>query len=185
MSTENNTTNNSTKETVEEEKALNPELMELKKQLFKGFDALINQKLEPLKKDIQELRNDGKLELNELNVETLSRRIMQNDAKHKKLESRISIIEDQLLERNLIFQGLLETEFDDNDDAKVKVIKAMSNTMTGADEDERKTQAGDTSIECVEHLGKYNPLRARPVKVKFGIKGDADHVLKNRKKLPE
>ena len=36
--------------------------------------------------------------------------------------------------------------------------KAMSNTMNGEDEDEKKTKAGDTSIENVEHLGKYNPL---------------------------
>ena len=61
----------------------------------------------------------------------------------------------------------------------------MSNTMNGEDEDEKKTKAGDTSIESVERLGKYNPLQARLVKMKFGNKGDADHILKNRKKLPK
>ena len=54
-------------------------------------------------------------------METLSLKLKQNDAKHKKLEDRLNLIEDQLLERNLIFQGLPETEFDDNDDAKVKI----------------------------------------------------------------
>ena len=111
MSSENNNSTSNTKDNVTEDKPLNQELMELKRQLFRGFDALIDQKLEPLKKDIQELKNDRKLELNELNVETLSRRIKQSDAKHKKLESWISLIEDQLLEWNLIFQGLPETEF--------------------------------------------------------------------------
>ena len=104
MSSENNNSNNSTGDNETEDRPLNPELMELKRQLFRGFDALINQKLEPLKKDIQELKNDRKLELNELNVETLLRRIKQSDAKYKKLESQISLIEDQLLEQNLIFQ---------------------------------------------------------------------------------
>ena len=117
-------------------------------------------------------------------METLSRRIKQSDAKHKNLENRISLIEDQLLEWNLIFQGLPETEFDDNNDAKIKVIKAMSMTMTEEDEDEKKTNAAETSIESVEHLGKYNPLRARPVKVKFGNKGDTDHVLKTGRNYP-
>ena len=41
---------------------LNLELMELKRQLFEGFDTLIDQKLSPLKKDILELKNDRKLE---------------------------------------------------------------------------------------------------------------------------
>ena len=185
MSSENNNSNNSTGDNETEGRQLNLELMELKRQFFRGFDALIDQKLEPLKKDIQELKNDRKLELNELNVETLLRRIKQSDAKYKKLESQISLIEDQLLEQNLIFQGLPETEFEDNDNAKIKVIKAMSNTMNGEDEEEKKTKAGDTSIKSVERLGKYNLLRARPVKVKFGNKVDADHILKNRKKLPK
>ena len=86
---------------------LNPELMELKRQLFEGFDTLIDQKLSPLKKDIQELKNDRKLECSELNLETLTRKIKQNDAKHKKLENRLSQIEDQLLEKNIIFQDSL------------------------------------------------------------------------------
>ena len=164
---------------------LNPELMELKRQLFEGFDTVIDQKLSPLKKDIQELKNDRKLECSELNVETLTRKIKQNDAKHKKLENRLNQIEDQLLEKNIIFQGFPETEFEDSDDAKRKVIRAMSLTMPGADEEEKKANASKTSIECVERLGKYNPLRAHPVKVRFGNKTDVDHVLKQRKKLPK
>ena len=67
-------------------KSLNPELMELKRQLFEGFDALIDQKLSPLKKDIQALKSERKLDGHELNVETLTRKIKQSDAKHKKLE---------------------------------------------------------------------------------------------------
>ena len=105
--------------------------------------------------------------------------------KHKKLEDRLNQIEDQLLEGNLIFQGLPETEFDDNDDAQVKIIKAMSMTMQGETEEVKKTKAGQTSIEQVERIGKYNPLRARPIKVKFGNKSDAANVLKNKKKLPK
>ena len=61
----------------------------------------------------------------------------------------------------------------------------MSLTMPGEDEEEKKANASKTSIECVERFGKYNPLRARPVKVRFGNKTDADYVLKQRKKLPK
>ena len=51
-------------------------------------------------------------------------------------------------------------------------------------EDKTKS-AGDTSIEPVERMGKYNPLRTRPVKVKFSDKRDVNNLFKNRKKLPK
>ena len=141
-----------------ENSTLNPELTELKRQLFAGSEQLIEQSIEPLKKDIQELKSEKNLGRETLNVETLSLKLKQNDAKHKKLEDRLNLIEDQLLEGNLIYHHLLETEFDDNDDAKVKIIKAMSLTMQGDTEEIKKTKAAQTSIEQVEHIGKYNPL---------------------------
>ena len=57
--------------------------------------------------------------------------------------------------------------------------------MPGVDEEEKKSNASKTLIECVERLWKYNPLRARPVKVSFSNKSDADYVLKQREKLPK
>ena len=159
---------------------LNPELRELKRQLFEGFEQMI----EPLKRDIKDLKTDRDNRNAALNVEALSRKLKNNDEKHRKLESRLSQIEDQLLERKLIFQGIVETEFKDRSDIKVQVIKAIAPTMDREDEDEQKKNAGNSSIETVEQLGKYNPQRIRPVKVKFGNKSDVDHLLKNKKKLP-
>ena len=118
-------------------------------------------------------------------METLARKVKNNDEKHRKLEMRLSQIEDQLLEKNLIFQGLLETEFEDRNDIKVQVIKAIATTMDGEDEEEQKQNAAKTSIETVERVGKYNPLWTHPVKVKFGNKSDVDHLLRNKKKLPK
>ena len=101
------------------------------------------------------------------------------------MESRLSQIEDQLLERNLIFQGIVETEFEDRSDIKIQVIKAIAPTMEGEDEEDQKKNVGNSSIETVERFGKYNPQRVRPVKVKFGNKSDVDHLLRNKKKLPK
>ena len=39
--------------------------------------------------------------------------------------------------------------------------------MEGDDFEAKKTLAGQTSIDSVERVGKFNPLRTRPVKVKF------------------
>ena len=108
---------------------LNPEFQELKRQLFAGFEEMI----EPLKKDIQDLKSEREATSEILNVETVARKFEKSDEKHKQLEERLSLIEDQLLERNLLFHGINESEFDDKDDVKVQVIKAIAKTMPGKD----------------------------------------------------
>ena len=140
--------------------------------------------IEPLKKDIQDLKNERADNSEILNVETVTRKFERSDEKHMRLEERLSLIEDQLLEKNLIFQGIFESEYEDKDDIKVQVIKAIAKTMPGADEEEKKKNAGKTSIEYVERIGRYNPLRARAVKVKFTDKADVDSLLKNKRSLP-
>ena len=165
----------------EEHGNLRPELIELKRQLFAGFEQLI----EPIKKDIQALKSERKSEAETLRVETVNRKFLRSEAKQRKIENRLSIIEDQLLEKNLMFQGRHETEYEDKNDIIGKVIRAISSTMPGDDVDEQRTNAGCTSIDQVERVGRYNPLRPRPVKVKFTDKSDVDHLLKHKKNLPE
>ena len=107
------------------------------------------------------------------------------EEKHRKLQDRISFLEDQLLKKNVIFQGILESEYEDTKDIKTGIVKAIANTMHGETEEDKTKSTGDTSIESVERMGKYNPLRTRPVKVKFSDKQDVDNLFKNRKKLPK
>ena len=40
------------------------------------------------------------------------------EEKHRKLQDRISFLEDQLVEKNVIFQGILESEYEDTKDIK-------------------------------------------------------------------
>ena len=102
---------------------------------------MIQKEIEPLKQDINEIKEDQKLvapisALN--NYETVARKFNQTDEKHRKLQDRISFLEDQLLEKNVIFQGILETEIEDNKDIKTGIIKAIASTMTGETEEEQK-----------------------------------------------
>ena len=156
---ENNTEVN-TKNGGEVPVKLNPELEMLKKQLFAGFESMI----EPLKKDIKQLQEDQKSDKSVLNVETVNRKVQRNEMKQKKIEDRLSMIEDQLLEKNLIFQGIYETEFEDITDIKGYVIRAISNTMPGDDLDEKRTNAKCTSIDQIERIGRYNPQRQQTCK---------------------
>ena len=163
---------------------LNPELTELKRQIFTGFESM----LAPIKQEIQELKNDQKTLFdseNFMNKKIIERKFIQSDEKQKRLETRIGLLEDQLLEKNVIFQGIHEEEYEDRKDIKTQIVKAIATMMEGADFNEKKTLAGKTSIDTVERLGKYNPLRTRPVKVRFLEKKDVDHLFRNRKKLPK
>ena len=54
--------------TVEDHGNLRPELIELKRQLFAGFEQLI----EPIKKDIKALKSERNLEAKTLHVETVN-----------------------------------------------------------------------------------------------------------------
>ena len=161
---------------------------ELEKRLLAGFASMIQREIEPLKQDIKEIKEEQRLNTSNTNwnnSEVISRKFNQTDEKHRKLQNRISFLEDQLLEKNVIFQGILETEYEDAKDIKTGIVRAIANTMEGETEEEQRTNASQTSIESVERLGKYNPMRARPVKVKFGEKRDVDNLFKNRKKLPK
>ena len=81
--------------TSEDHVNLQPELQELKRQLFAGFEQLI----EPLKKDMRELKSERREQIAALSVETVNRKFQRSEAKKKKIEDRLSMIEDQLLEK--------------------------------------------------------------------------------------
>ena len=107
----------------------------MEKHLFAGFEKLIT----PLKNDIEQLKNASTC----LNCEStynsdIGKKLQRNDEKHKKLESRLSLIEDRLLEKNLIFQGIYETEYEDNSDIKKHVIRVMAPIMEGDDDEEKR-----------------------------------------------
>ena len=149
---------------------------------------MIQKEIGPLKSDIKEIKEEQRFTIpsNSLgSSEAITRKFNQADEKHRKLQDRISLLEDQLLEKNVIFQGILESEYEDFKDIKTGVVKAIANTMHEESEEAKTKSAGDTSIESVERMGKYNPLRIRPVKVKFSDKKDVDNLFKNRKKLPK
>ena len=165
------------------QRELNPDHEELKRQIFAG----IKQMLDPIKEDIEQIKLDQrglKEETNSCTGRQLQKQILKNEEKQKKLENRISAIEDQLLEKNVIFQGL-EEEFDDIQDTKSKIISAIANVSTGNTPEERKEAAKKTPIDSIERLGRFNPNRGRPVKVKFTNMSDVVNLFKNRKSLPE
>ena len=125
----------------------NADLLALEKRLFVGFAQLID----PLKKDIEDLKknNNGCVNCDDSTSVKIDKKFQRNEEKQCKIEDRLNLIEDQLLENNIIFQGIRETEYDDRDDVKIQVIKTLANIMEGETDEEKRTKAGQMSIEFV------------------------------------
>ena len=175
------TTIESTKARVKE---LKPEHEELKQQIFAGIKLM----LDPIKEDIEQIKLDQRgyeSKAENLTGHKIQQQIIKNEVKQKKLETRISALEDQLLENNIIFQGLTEDEFEDQQETKTKIISVLSTVTRGATAEDRKESAKKIPIDSIERMGKYKPNRSRPVKVKFTNKTDVSCLFKNRKKLPD
>ena len=165
-------------------KELKPEHKEVKQQIFAGIRLM----LDPIKEDIEQIKLDQRgYESNGQNLtgHKIKQQIIKNEVKQKKLETRISALEDQLLEKNIIFQGLTEDEFEDHQETKTKIKSVLATVTEGASIEDRKESAKKTPIDSIERMGKYNPNRPRPVKVKFKNKTDVSSLFKNWKKLPD
>ena len=125
-------------------KELKPEHEELKQQIFAGIKLM----LDPIKEDIEQIKIDQRgLETETQNItgQKLKQQIVKNEEKQKKLEQRISVLEDQLLEKNIIFQGLAEEELDDIGDTKAKIISVLATVNEGITADDRKELAKKNS----------------------------------------
>ena len=165
-------------------KELKPEHEELKQQIFAGIKLM----LDPIKEDIEQIKLDQhgyESKAENLTGHKIQQQIIKNKVKQKKLETRISALEDQLLEKNMIFQGLTEDEFEDQQETKTKIISILTTVTEGATVEDRKESAKKTPIDSIERMGKYKPNRSRPVKVNFTNKTDVSCLFKNRKKLPD
>ena len=95
---ENRTTTNNTNLSSQEENGF----AELEKRLLAGFEFMIQKEIEPLKNDIKEMKMEQSRSASTLTLgssEAISCKFQQNEEKHKKLQDRISYLEDQLLEK--------------------------------------------------------------------------------------
>ena len=163
-------------------KELKPEHEELKQQIFAGIKLM----LDPIKEDIEQIKIDQRgleTETQKITGQKLKQQIVKNEEKQKKLEHRISVLEDQLLEKNIIFQGLTEDKFDDIGDTKAKIILVLATVNEGATVEDRKEVAKKKPIDSIERMGKFNPHRPRPVKVKFVNKSDVSNLFRKKKEI--
>ena len=133
----------------------------------KRLDKVTPERVETL--EIEQTKTDG--------------RLMRVEKENQALQRRLTTIEDKMLETSLVFTGFPEEKWEEEDPRRIKVTREIANTFHGETEDEKLKKAKEIQIVSTERLGKYNPLKGRPITVKFNLKMDAERVLECRKKL--
>ena len=101
-------------------------------------------------------------------------RLMRVEKENLDLQQRLTTIEDKMLETSLVFSGLPEDKWEEEEPRRMKITREIANTLHGEMEDEKLKKTKEFQIISTERLGKYNALKGRPISVKFNFKRDAE-----------
>ena len=149
--------------------------------MFKSLEA----KLNGVVTSQQELRDEFHLTITvKEEKDHLIKRIAKVESENKYLTDRITALEDKLLEYNVILKGVHEATWETEDILQDKIYDILSNTVLGTTYDIRLGVAKSMVIRSMKRIGKYSPMRSRPISIEFLHKHDANYILQNRKHLP-
>ena len=110
-------------------------------------------------------------------------RISRIEKENSDLKKRLVNIEDKMLETSVVISGINEEKWEESEPRRLKLNKELANALPGETYDEKLKKASELQIISTERLGQYNPLKGRPISVKFNLKEDADRILESKKKL--
>ena len=149
--------------------------------------------LKPLQTNISTLFTSSKewevqkIEVNRLTKlnENLNQRIQKLELKNSNLSTQVKNVESRLMEKNIIFQGVRDQQWESDSTCREEIAKQFAHTIQRGTYKESLDIAKTVKIKSVSRIGTYNSLKTRPIKVEFDNKVDIDHLLYNRKRLPE
>ena len=146
----------------------------------------------PIQRDLRDLKSAfneqsvKKEDLTEIQTEqhVLHQRVDKLGEAHKKMKSKMDMIEEQILETNLIFHGLAEEEWEKEVARQKKIHHAIQSTLSDEIED-KEDHSKTFEIVKSRRIGKYTENRVRPISVTFARKNQMEEVLNNKRKLPD
>ena len=154
---------------------------------------MLEQKMQPIEKienDMKTLLKDRellpeyvqKVQNLEHNTDQLTSKVVKIE-QNQTLKQKLVKIEDKLLENNLIISGVEESKFEEEGPCHEKLEIVIAKALPGVTDEEKLEKGRKLDIVSTAWLGKYNPIKGRPISVAFVKKADADHVY-NSKKTP-
>ena len=163
-------------------KAMEARLNKSMKDMIDPLQSSINSILETQKDWAEQQRIVTELKAEK---DVLARKIQVVEFKNMKLEDRIKVLEDRLMESNIIMHGIKESLWELDSTRKELVVNAIASTITVDDSDKKLEIAHKIPIKSTKGLGKYNSLRSRPICISFASKSDADLLIERKKMLQE
>ena len=167
---------------------LSPELKLLETRLQSKFELSINTALEPIQEQLSKLAGttdevaQQQIEIKTLKLENnaLKKIVTDLQGDYDELKTRLNKLENRSLERNLIFSGIPENRWE-NDDSRVNTLyRYIANTYEYGTPQEKFAKASSIVIERCKRLGPRDDNRTRPIRVEFASKYDADKLYESR-----
>ena len=112
-------------------------------------------------------------------------RLFKIEKENEELKQRLVSIEDKLLENSVVINGISEDKFEEPKPRRIKLNRELSSILSGNTYEEKLENANSLQIETTEGVGKFNPVKGRPIAVKFASKNDVEMVLRNKKEFSE
>ena len=101
------------------------------------------------------------------------------------LKERLRQVETQQLKNNIIINGVAETKWEPYEITKTRVYETIASTLSTGDLIGSMEEASKIDIVCCNRIGRYQMNRVPPISVTFAKFDDKDHVMKNKRKLPD
>ena len=119
----------------------------------------------------------------ETKQDTANVRLNKIEQENEDLKQRLTEIEDKLLEKSIVINGVKEEKYEEPDPRREKLNRVLAHTLSGNSYEEKLEKASQLQIEGTERVGKYNPNKGQPIAVNFVRKSDTEAVLLNKTKL--
>ena len=174
---------------------LSPELLKLERRMNRNLTNSLAHALQPLQTSINGLITaTAKIAVQQIQIDHLQAENTNLKRQIKKLESsthvlreKMTQIENEALENNLVFFGVLEnlSPKESFEERIEKIHCCIADTLDIEDPNRRIEEARKFNIIKTRRLGNYSGDRCRPISVQFKYKEDADAILYSKRHLPK
>ena len=174
---------------------LSSELLKLERRMNRNLTNSLAHALQPLQTSINGLITaTAKIAVQQTQIDHLQAENTNLKRQIKKLESsthvlreKMTRIENEALENNLVFFGVLEnlSPKESFEERIEKIHCCIADTLDIEDPNRRIEEARKFNIIKTRRLGNYSGDRCRPISVQFKYKEDADAILYSKRHLPK
>ena len=151
-------------------------------ELIDPIEVKINKLLEHRETDRQ--KQDKVVKEIKTKQSELYRKCLKLEQEQIKIKTRLSKIEDRLLENNLIIHGITEDAWELSANRKERIFHTIAHTVDEEDKWERLEIARNIPIISTTRLGRYRVGKNRPISIVFEKKRHADTLYESQEWLP-